>query len=777
MVSHELSKPRRIELILRQIDTLPTLPAVATRLLQLTADDDASAKEVTRLIQSDPALTARVLSMCKAADKGVRSDIVTIDRAVVLLGFNAIRNAVLSVKVLEVFEGNVDGDLDYPLRGHESPGRSNSETSGGKPTIRLDRRGFWLHCLAVAVTAEAIAKAHRDPDLPADEAFVCGLLHDLGKLALDHVLPRSFGRVVELAELHRGDIAAYERKIVGLDHHTAGKRLAEQWKLPLRLQDSIWLHGSPIETLPRMEHRRLVGLVRLADAVVRGHHVGYSGNHDPADVDAMAQQLDLSPDKVRDATAGLFEELETRGRALGIHDEPSHELALASIQRANSALGRANAALHRRSRLAEGQAKVLKTLQAFNAAAAPARSVEDVVDGVVASARSLLGDGFYAALCPSRQPLSGDADHPPPPDGYWLVCQYNDRGEPVDASYRETPPRTPDLAELDASRSLGVELMGVLPWIADDLTAAADLRDVKLLPLPCGWGTVALLLHDRPDAPTWDTLAPLAGSWGNAIAAAAQHAGAKRLGEDLAAANAALAAAQQRLTHAESLARLGEMAAGAAHEMNNPLAVISGRSQLMGMALPAGSDHQKSAQMIFREAHRLSDLISCLRLFADPPAADRKPVDLQPLLDGVVKKIRKPLDQRDAKFRLESSVGPGLDAATIDAGMAERAVTELLFNAVQARPASLVMVKAMLDPAADPDAPVLLIQVTDDGVGMDRHTLDHALDPFFSAKDAGRQVGMGLPRAEHYARAHGGSLRLRSDAGHGTVATLLLPLH
>lgn len=798
MVSHELSKPRRIELILRQIDALPTLPAVATRLLALTSDDDSSGKEVTQLIQSDPSLTAKVLSLCKTADKGVRTDILTIDRAVVLLGFNAIRNAVLSVKVMEVFGGTVDGDLDSPMTGgrlaraHDQPAPGAGEHVPGA-VVGMDRRGFWMHSLAVAIAAEQIAKAHRDPELPADEAFVCGLLHDMGKLALDHVLPRSYARVVELAEINRGDVAEVERKVVGIDHHTAGKRLAEQWNLPLRLQDSIWLHGSPFDTLPKVEHRRLVGLVKLADAVVRDRHVGYSGNFRPSGVEELTDKLGLNLDKVRKSTADLFAQLEERGQALGIHDDPSHELALDSIQRANQALGRANEALERRSRTSAVQTRILETLSKFNASMAPARSVQDAMDAVTASARGLLGDGFYAVIYPTRHDDTLASDAVPRPDGYWLLSQYNKQGEPADARYLDTPPHTPDIAALDASRSIGVELMGVLPWIADYLIAADDLREVKMLPLPCGWGTVAILLHDRPNLPGWNLLGPLAGTWGNAVAAAAQHAGARRLGEELASANAALDAAQDKLLHTESLARLGEMAAGAAHEMNNPLAVISGRSQLMSATLQPGSDHQKSAQMIFRESHRLSDLISCLRMFADPPQADRKPADLAQVLDNAVSRIRKSVAKGKAKFAIDLQVSKSLAPMEIDADQIDRAVTELLFNAVQASPKSAVVVSVKFDPplpttSAESAQPAqteepnifagrsLLIQVTDDGQGMDAHTLHHALDPFFSAKAAGRQVGMGLPRAEQLAQAHGGSVRLRSEEGAGTVATLQIAL-
>ncbi len=782
MVSHELSKPRRIELILRQIDQLPTLPAVATKLLSITSSEDSNAADVTRLIQSDPSLTAKVLSLCKTADKGVRSDVLTIDRAVVLLGFSAIRNAVLSVKVLEVFGGTRDGDLDYPVQGGESPPTDSAAPHGEtRPTLPgLDRKGIWLHSLAVAIAAEQIARAHRDPDLPADEAFVCGLLHDLGKLALDHVLPRSYCRVVELAELNRGDIAEYERKIIGLDHHTAGKRLAEQWNLPLRLQDSIWLHGAPLSTLPHVEHRRLVGLIKLADAVVRQRHVGFSGNFLAGSLETSCETLGLDLEKVRHATADLFAQLEDRGQALGIHDEPSHELALDSIQRANEALSRANDALERRSRTSQVQARMLDTLSAFNGSMSPAHTVQDAMDAVAASAHRLLGDGFYAVIHPTRRGGANAPHRAPAADDYWLVSQYNPQGEAAGTRYLNAPPAAPDLTTLDPARVLGRGVLDLLPGIAEHLITAEDLREVRVLPLPCGWGTVALLLHDRPSLPGWNLLNPLAGTWGNAIAAAAQHTGARRLSEELAEANSQLAATQERLLQTESLARLGEMAAGAAHEMNNPLAVIAGRSQLMVATLPAGSQHHRAAQMIFRESHRLSDLITCLRLIADPPVAERQPTDLAPLLQRVVTKVRKTVSKRRKPFAVDLQLPDRLPRLHLDPQQIERAVTELLFNAVQANPKTAVLVSVKLDPAgpsaSEAPTPGLRILVTDDGEGMDEHTLRHAMDPFFSKKLAGRQVGVGLARAEQLAKAHGGGVRLHSEAGRGTVATLRIGL-
>ena len=148
MVASELPKPRRIELILRQLDTLPTLPAIAARLLQLTASEASDAHEVMDLVRSDPALTAKVLSLCRTADKGVRSDVLTVERAVVLLGFTTIRNTVLSLKVFELFGVN-----QADVKTTNEP----DDTQGPEP---FDRAELWTHALAVGILAELIAKAH-----------------------------------------------------------------------------------------------------------------------------------------------------------------------------------------------------------------------------------------------------------------------------------------------------------------------------------------------------------------------------------------------------------------------------------------------------------------------------------------------------------------------------------------------------------------------------------------------------------------------------------------
>ena len=218
------------------------------------------------------------------------------------------------------------------------------------------------------------------------------------------------------------------------------------------------------------------------------------------------------------------------------------------------------------------------------------------------------------------------------------------------------------------------------------------------------------------------------------------------------------------------------MAGGAAHEMNNPLAVISGRSQLLSMSLQPGSKEQRTAQTVYEEAHRLSDLITTLHTFADPPAPTRRPADLSATIDEAIKRVQSDSADKksgaqqlpDISFRLRDK----LPRISMDPDQVREAFMALLQNAMQARPVTTIEVVAQLEPGGGS----AVVKLRDDGAGMDETTLNHAMDPFFSDRPAGRGMGMGLPRAKRIIEAHGGALDLHSTPTEGTVATVTLPV-
>src|SRR5690606_34557114 len=213
-------------------------------------------------------------------------------------------------------------------------------------------------------------------------------------------------------------------------------------------------------------------------------------------------------------------------------------------------------------------------------------------------------------------------------------------------------------------------------------------------------------------------------------------------------------------------AALGEITAGAAHEMNNPLTVISGRSQLLAKSLQE-PNARLMAQQIVEQSHRISDMITALRMFAEPTKPERRPTFLHDLLSSVVKETRK---RYATPPPIKVVIEQPLPSIYVDPEQLGRAVSELLRNAIESEGSKHIEVRVQIEPLDDR----LRIQVTDNGSGLTQHALAHAFDPFFSAKPAGRQPGLGLAQARRLVEAHGGQLMLENGKDGGAVATIWL---
>jgi signal transduction histidine kinase len=193
---------------------------------------------------------------------------------------------------------------------------------------------------------------------------------------------------------------------------------------------------------------------------------------------------------------------------------------------------------------------------------------------------------------------------------------------------------------------------------------------------------------------------------------------------------------------------------------------------MLASRLEGGSELQRSARIIDQQANRLSDLISSLRLFAAPPKPKFERLSVHQLLSEAAAGAEARRDPDRQPLEADVRCRGTLPEIRGDRQMLRAALEELLLNAHQAKGRSAIAVEAAVEAGGER----LVIRITDTGAGMDATTLHHAMDPFFSAKSAGRRVGMGLPRARQLAQAHGGEVQLRSRAGEGTQASLTIPL-
>jgi putative nucleotidyltransferase with HDIG domain len=765
---------KRIELILQQLEQLPTLPAVATAVLSAASDDQTSASQISALISSDPALTARVLQLVHSADSGVRGQVNTVERAVVLLGFERVRCAVLALSVFELFS-------DTRPAAHRS-----ASQSADQPTF--SRNQFWHHCIGVACCAELLAEALAGQVDPG-EAFVCGLLHDLGKVALDATLPKSFARAVETAELLRTNIADLERSIIGLDHMVVGKRLAETWKLPPVIRDCIWLHGQDPQALPpNAANPLLINLVTLADTLIRRQHIGYSGNYlFPLPIETLAVAIGLSTSQIDHVVHQLMGRIEPRSRALGLNDASADELYLQAMAQANKELGRIGRQLANRNLKLTARAQYFDVLSQFHSELPP--------DATSQAALSAIGKASVGVL-----QASSAAVFSIPPNRDWAeVLMVDQAGEvfeqtlldlvapPAKGAPEKTVPGTvfssPQVPPAGEGPVFPVasELEGILSVVSPRLGHTQRFWICLAAEGRCIGGVIwgAPPGEGQRLSPQVAELSALAGGWGIALRAAQVRDEARLLAENLAQANRQVTDAQAELLRSRTLVSVGEMAAGAAHEMNNPLAVISGRSQLLARELQ-DPRHKAAAHLVCEQCHRLSHILSELMDFARPEKPKPEVCDLSELLDAALHQAKTRCQSADTPdgqdlplARVELTVSD-VPTVRVDPQQLAAALAEVLANALQATdPAKgAITVHA----ACDSNSQRVVLTVSDEGAGMDELTLKHSFDPFFSAKSAGRRRGMGLAKAMRWIEGSGGTIRLESRPGHGTRATVVLPV-
>jgi signal transduction histidine kinase len=269
--------------------------------------------------------------------------------------------------------------------------------------------------------------------------------------------------------------------------------------------------------------------------------------------------------------------------------------------------------------------------------------------------------------------------------------------------------------------------------------------------------------------PQVQELSALANGWSLALRTAQIREEARALAEQLADANRQLHTAQAEIMRSKMMISVGEMAAGAAHEMNNPLAVISGRSQLLSQQL-TDPKHKAAAHLIFEQSHRLSSIITELMDFAKPQPPHPAEADLAELVDRALHDAKMHCDPADRSIEVTMGDVP---LVHVDPQQVAGALTEVLENSLHATDPAKGHVA--VHAAYDPYSSRVVLTVSDDGCGMDEETVKRAFDPFFSAKTAGRRRGMGLAKALRWVEASGGSLRLESRPGQGTRTVLLLP--
>jgi putative nucleotidyltransferase with HDIG domain len=247
--------PTRIKRITESIISLPTLPAVVSKMIELVDNPKTSAASLARLISTDQALTAKILKLANSAYYGFPREISTVNMAIVVLGFNTVKDMGLSLSVFEVFK-----DIE------------------GSKVFEVSK--FWEHSIACGAAARLLARRIRYKFV--GEAFVAGLLHDIGKVILNQYVHKEFIEIINLASSQEKTLDEAEEEIIGTNHAEVGSWLAEKWNLPKIIVDSIAYHHKPWEA---KAEPLLVAIVCVANYLTQLCKIGNSGRPIPSKPD------------------------------------------------------------------------------------------------------------------------------------------------------------------------------------------------------------------------------------------------------------------------------------------------------------------------------------------------------------------------------------------------------------------------------------------------------------------------------------------------------------
>lgn len=266
-----------IKVALAKLNAIATLPEITAKIIQTVEDPKSSAATLHKIVSHDPALVTRILKVVNSAFYGLPGQIASVERAIVLLGLNAVKNIAVAASLGQMFRGV-------------------------KLCDGFTARDLWSHCIGVAVVSRELAKQAKLP--LADEAFLAGMIHDIGILVSLQTWPEQLRAVCEKVRTSDQAFVDIEREIVGVDHEALGTALAERWQFPKSCQLVAGHHHEPASLTDGS--RTLVGIVHIADTLCcqAKHGFPLTAQHQQLAPD-IAQTIGIDPAVVEKTRANL----------------------------------------------------------------------------------------------------------------------------------------------------------------------------------------------------------------------------------------------------------------------------------------------------------------------------------------------------------------------------------------------------------------------------------------------------------------------------------------
>jgi signal transduction histidine kinase/HD-like signal output (HDOD) protein len=731
----DTSVAHQVELVIRRLDSLSTLPCVAVRFLSHLPQTQTSPAALAEIIESDPALTVRILSLVHEQGLSFSEENYSIRQVVEKLPTHLVRDAIFSVRVA--------GDIN------------NNIIPSGKELI--------LHSIAVACCAKAIAEII-SPKMNSQLAYSAGLLHNIGNLALHQAMPKSFAHIVEEAKSKNTSICTIEQKYFGLDYTILGKRLAQKWHLPNEITLAIWLHRSDAVTISQdMPETRIAQIVQSADLLARQCGIGRSGSYDlPDSIEQIAQSLAINVEQLEQIRRDLAEQVGQKSKVLGL-DLPKPEASYRDIIHTTAAqLARDNSVLSLENRRLQTASSHLDFITEFLLSINPNDSPIDIAENLAVRWQKFYQTGMVCLYLA------------PPVSSATLEAVVVEALAQAKAVILKAPSEIPAIPKTIASGFAILNAQDYIGWLFEQLDVEFGFSQTKLIPLLSNnraVGAVAFELRYPGDVELYREQFQIVSSIAGCILDIAfSSTDRQRFAEQFARLLTGLKDRQRLTGKDDSLTALAEMAAGAAHELNNPLSVISGRAQLLADA-ETDAGKKRILEQVRENANELSAIIDDLMAFARPEQPRPAETDVKQVLEEAIQLTSQKMNAEHIDTQTE--VANDINNIFVDSGQIVSAIANVISNSLESYTDEMGPVK--ITAAGDESGDFVKLQISDLGCGMDAETLQKATWPFFCSRAAGRKRGMGLAHATRIIQLNNGSLNIASEPGKGTTVTILLP--
>lgn len=699
---------------------LPSLPHILFKLIEICNSEKSTIKDISGIINKDSSLTAKVIKMVNSAYYGLSNRVTNIDQALVLLGTDAVKNISISASVNQVFnQANIHSLFDMMI--------------------------FWRHSLMCAVLARVIAK--KTLYVSPDEAFLSGLLHDIGKLVLLVNFPKEYSDILKSSNDQSDLILAGEAQR-GATHCEVGAWLINRWALQSFIGDAILYHHESIDrihnALPLVKIVYVANIlcpeINKEDSVKFGITENIFG-FEMSEVEKMTLRAE---EEVREIAQSLdidIEPFDAKGKGFSDKDYEKQEDLTREVKDFSLLHG---------------------TLQNLIETTS-----EDSILKVVYQGLQILFDikhVFFFQYDSERDILVGRGVTPnkhnalinevaiPFQKGKSLLVNSLIQGEPL-YSYGDSTTFSPTIIDEQIIRLIKKDGIFCLPLIAHKQYVGVLVIGTEEARVSHLSGQIKLLTMFTKQA------------------ALALHTNNLRQ-------------RQARLIMSERLTASSALAQKISHEVNTPLSIIKNYLKVVDRKLVQGHPPQKELTVISEEIDRVAHILRNLSDFSEPKAQKTELININTLLTVLIKILQESHLLRD-NINVHMELEPSLPSVYSDKNGLKQVFINLIKNAGESMPqgGNLYIgtryIQNTLNDKFNPDTTDSMryveITIKDDGPGIPDAIKSRLFEPFITSKGAGH-TGIGLSIVYNIIKELKGTITYTSDKKDGTCFKIVLPV-